>query len=248
MTDNSPVSLVTGAAKRLGAATVRALHKRGHRVIIHYHNNESKARTLQEELNEERAGSAVALGADLSELAGVRHLAEQALEQWGRIDNLINNASVFYARPLSESTSKDWDQIMNTNVRAPFFLAKRVLSEVRLQHGSIINLIDIHAEHPLADHPLYCASKAALAGLTRAWARDLAPDVRVNGIAPGTTLWPEGENALNEAQKHEVLETVPLHRVGSAEDIAGAITWLVCDAPYVTGQIIAIDGGRSLSV
>lgn len=248
MTDLAPVALITGAAHRLGAATARRLHLRGFRVLIHYRSRQAQAQTLADELNQDRPESAAILQADLADAGSIRKLGQQASDYWGRLDALINNASVFYPTPTTEAGLEDWTQIMDTNLRAPFLLGRACLGSLRANRGSIINLIDIYAERPLENHPIYCASKAGLAMLTRSWAKDLGPDVRVNGVSPGAILWPEDENAVENNHRDRILAATSLKRVGSAEDIAGAIAYLVCDAPYITGHILPVDGGRSLNM
>lgn len=248
MADSAPVALITGAAHRLGAATARRLHLRGFRVLIHYRSREQQAQTLADELNLDRPGSAAILQGDLTDAASLQQLGHQACTHWSRLDALINNASVFYPTPTADATLNDWTQIMDTNLRAPFLLGQACLPSLRATEGSIVNLIDIYAERPLQDHPIYCASKAGLAMLTRSWAKDLGPDVRVNGISPGAILWPEDENATENSHREKILAATSLKRVGSAEDIAGAIAYLVCDAPYITGHILPVDGGRSLNM
>ncbi|BES72927.1 pteridine reductase [Marinobacter nanhaiticus D15-8W] len=248
MTDLAPVALITGAAHRLGAATARRLHLRGFRVLIHYRSRQGQAQTLADELNQDRPESAAILQADLADADSIRKLGQQACDYWGRLDTLINNASVFYPTPTADASADDWAQIMDTNLRAPFLLGQACLDSLRARRGSIINLIDIYAERPLEGHPIYCASKAGLAMLTRSWAKDLGPDVRVNGVSPGAILWPEDENAMENSRRDRILAATSLKRVGSAEDIAGAIAYLVCDAPYITGHILPVDGGRSLNM
>ncbi len=248
MADTAPVALVTGAAHRLGAKTAQALHARGWNLIIHYRSQQQKAEALAGDLNQRRPGSAVTLQADLSNLAQVKQLAEQSVARWGRLDGLVNNASVFYPNPTEQATAQDWDSILNTNLRAPFFLLQACLPALRDSAGGVVNLIDIYSERPLPDHPLYCASKAGLAALTRSWAKDLAPSVRVNGVSPGAILWPEGEAELDRSHQQAILEKTPLARTGTPEDIAGAIAFLLCDAPFITGQILPVDGGRSLNM
>ena len=249
MNEHGGVALVTGAARRLGAATARALHARGYRVVVHYRSRAHDAEALVAELNAERAGSAVALQADLRDPEAIHALARQAREYWSRLDVLVNNASEFFPTPVGELSMEQWGRLMDTNLRAPVLLLEALAGELKLQRGCIINLIDVHAERPLADHPVYCATKAALASLTRSWARDLAPLVRANGVAPGAILWPEGEggDAMPEEEQQAILQQVPLHRTGEADDIAGAVAWLACDAPYVTGQVLNVDGGRSVT-
>ncbi len=248
MADTAPVALVTGAAHRLGAKTAQTLHARGWNLIIHYRSQQQKAEALAGDLNQTRPGSAVALQADLSNLAQVKQLAEQSVARWGRLDGLVNNASVFYPNPTEQATAQEWDSILNTNLRAPFFLLQACLPALRDSAGGVVNLIDIYSERPLPDHPLYCASKAGLAALTRSWAKDLAPSVRVNGVSPGAILWPEGEAELDRSHQQAILEKTPLARTGTPEDIAGAIAFLLCDAPFITGQILPVDGGRSLNM
>ena len=248
MTDFAPVALITGAAHRLGAATARHLHLRGFRVLIHYRSRQDQAQTLADELNQDRPESAAILQADLAQADSVRSLGEQACDHWGRLDALINNASVFFPTPTADASLDDWMQIMDTNLRAPFLLGQVCLERLRASRGSIINLIDIYAERPLDSHPIYCSSKAGLAMLTRSWAKDLGPEVRVNGVSPGAILWPEDENTAENSHRDRILAATSLKRVGSAEDIAGAIAYLICDAPYITGHILPVDGGRSLNM
>jgi len=248
MADTAPVALVPGAAHRLGAKTAQTLHARGWNLIIHYRSQHLKAEALAGDLNQTRPGSAVTLQADLSNLAEVQQLAEQSVALWGRLDGLVNNASVFYPNPTEQATAQDWDSILNTNLRAPFFLLQACLPALRDSAGGVVNLIDIYSERPLPEHPLYCASKAGLSALTRSWAKDLAPSVRVNGVSPGAILWPEGEAELDRSHQQAILEKTPLARTGTPEDIAGAIAFLLCDAPFITGQILPVDGGRSLNM
>ncbi|MDX1755474.1 MAG: pteridine reductase [Marinobacter sp.] len=244
----SPVVLITGAAHRLGAATARHLHQRGWRVIVHYRSRQQQAEDLVAALNRQRAESAIALAADLSQPAEVDRLARQAVAHWGRLDGLVNNASVFYPTPTASATGDDWDTLLHTNLRAPFLLVQGCLPALQRASGGIVNLIDIYHQRPLADHPLYCASKSGLATLTRAWAKDLAPAVRVNGVSPGAILWPESGIEADQAHQQAILDKTPLGRTGTPEDIAGAVAFLLCDAPFITGQILAVDGGRSLNM
>ena len=248
MTDSAPVALVTGGARRLGAAIIRALHQRGFNVVIHYRNHESEAEQLIGQLNALRPDSAIGHRAELTEPPQVAALATAAQQRWGRLDALVNNASAFYPHPTASATLTDWDRIMNSNLRAPFLLLQHCLDALQCQGGCVVNLIDIYAERPLAEHPLYCASKAGLAMLTRSWARDLGPTLRVNGVSPGAILWPEHPAEQDDSHQQQIIDSTPLHRSGEASDIAGAVAWLVCDAPFVNGQIIAVDGGRSLNM
>ncbi|MGP4843751.1 pteridine reductase [Marinobacter sp. 1Y8] len=242
------VALVTGGAQRLGAATAEQLHARGLRVIIHCRSHKAEADALAAKLNQQRPDSAAVLQADLTDPKAINQLAADACAHWQRLDVLINNASVFYPTPTESASLDDWDTIMHSNLRAPFLLGQACTPALRENRGSIINLIDIYAERPLADHPLYCASKAGLAMLTRSWARDLGPDIRVNGVSPGAILWPEQGDAVPTDYQNQILDATSLKRTGNAQDIAGAIAYLACDAPYVTGQILAVDGGRSLNI
>jgi len=236
-------ALVTGAAKRLGAAIARALHAEGMNLLLHYNRSEADAQALCKELNAARADSAAIAQADLANVAGLESLVKAAL-QWGGLDVLVNNASTFKPTPLGQVGEDDWDELMASNLKAPFFLAQAAAVHLRKNHGSIVNLVDIHARRPLRDHAVYCAAKAGLAMLTLSLARDLGPELRVNGVAPGPVLWPE--QGLDAATKKSILEATALKRKGSPEDVAGAVLYLVRDADYVTGQIIAVDGGRSI--
>ncbi|MBW0147404.1 pteridine reductase [Marinobacter arenosus] len=248
MADSAPVALVTGAAHRLGARTAQTLHDRGWNLVIHYRSRREQAEALADSLNQRRPASATALQADLSDIDQVRSLGEVAIAQWGRLDGLVNNASVFYPNATPDASPADWDAILHTNLRAPFFLLQACLPALRKRGGCVVNMIDIYSEKPLADHPLYCASKAGLAALTRSWAKDLAPAIRVNGVSPGAILWPEGDAAVDDSHQQTILEKTPLARTGHPDDIARTITFLMCDAPFVTGQILPVDGGRSLNM
>ncbi|AHI31699.1 pteridine reductase [Marinobacter sp.] len=248
MASSTPVALITGAAHRLGAHTARHLHQRGWNLVIHYRSREANANALRDELNSIRQESAVAIQADLAAPDQTESLAHQAISTWGRLDGLVNNASVFYPTPTQDASAGDWDAIMNTNLRAPFFLGQACLPALKQSQGAIVNLIDIYSQRPLADHPLYCSSKSGLASLTLSWAKDLAPEVRVNGVSPGAILWPEGDATIDESYQQSILDRTPLARTGKPEDIAGAIAFLLCDAPFITGQILAVDGGRSLNM
>ncbi|UZJ42885.1 pteridine reductase [Marinimicrobium sp. C6131] len=247
MTTEAPVALLTGAARRIGAVTAKTLHAYGYRVIIHYRGSKEAAESLCDELNALRPDSAVALQADLSQLKDIRRLADMALKRWGRIDALINNASSFYPTPLGEASEDQWNDLMSSNLKAPFFLAQALADALKETEGAIITLADIQADRPLKNHPIYCAAKAGNVMLTKSLARELAPEVRVNGIAPGAILWPEQEAELDDSGKASILDRVPLNRPGDPRDIADTILFLLTRAPYITGQIIAVDGGRSVS-
>lgn len=238
------VALVTGAARRIGAAISRRLHADGADVVIHYRGSAKDATALVDELNAIRAESAIAVQADLSSKSELLRLIEAAKDWRGALDVLINNASTFYPTPMGEITEANWDELVDVNLKAPLFLAQAAMPMLRESRGVIINIVDIHAQRPLKDHVVYGSAKAGLAMLTRSLAKDLAPEIRVNGIAPGAIMWPEA--GLSEAAKENILGQVPLNRLGDADDIAGCVLYLVRDAGYVTGQIIAVDGGRSI--
>ncbi|MGM0953907.1 MAG: pteridine reductase [Pseudomonadota bacterium] len=244
----NPVALITGAAHRLGARTAETLHDRGWNLVIHYRSRKQQALELADKLNEARSGSAICVQGDLAQAENIARIAQEACQPWGRLDGLVNNASVFYPTPTTEATEDDWQQIMGANLKAPFFLVQHCLPALRKTGGSVVNLIDIYSEKPLKDHPLYCASKAGLAALTRSWAKDLAPEVRVNGVSPGAILWPEGDKAVDPDHQKAILDKTPMARTGHPDDIAGAIAYLLCDAPFITGQILSVDGGRSLNM
>jgi pteridine reductase len=237
-------ALVTGAARRLGAAMARGLHARGANVVIHHHRSTADARALAIELNGTRADSALALQADLRDVATLPDLVTAAATHFGAFDILVNSASTFYPTPMGEITIEQWDDLLGTNLKAPLFLAQAAAPLLKQRQGLIVNLIDIHAQRPLKDYPVYCAAKAGLAMLTRSLARELGPDVRVNGIAPGPILWPEG--GLDAEIRDQIIEQTALKRSGGPDDIVGALLFFAIDAPYVTGQILAVDGGRSL--
>jgi pteridine reductase len=236
--------LITGGARRVGAEIVRVLHGAGANVMIHYRSSAVAANTLMDDLNRTRPGSAAVHCEDLQQPDAADGLVASALREFGRIDILINNASTFYPTPIGGITLAQWDDLMGSNLKAPFFLAQAAAPSLRTQRGLIINIVDIHALRPLKRHPVYSIAKAGLAMLTRSLARELGPDVRVNGIAPGPVLWPEG--GMDEALKREIIAKTALKRPGTPQDVARAVLFLAKDAPYVTGQIIAVDGGRSI--
>jgi pteridine reductase len=237
-------ALVTGAARRIGAAIARSLHAAGANVAIHYFSSADEANALAASLNEIRAGSAMPVGADLRSTEALLTLVDRVVARTSRLDILVNNASSFYPTPLGEITEADWDDLVGSNLKAPLFLCQAALPHLKAAGGVIINIVDIHAQRPLRDHPVYGAAKAGLAMLTRSLAKDLGPDIRVNGVAPGAILWPE--SGLSEKVRKNIVEKIALKREGTPEDIATAVLFLVRDAPYVTGQILAVDGGRSV--
>jgi pteridine reductase len=241
---NDRVVLVTGAAKRVGAALVRGFHAQGARVAIHFHRSFDAAQALQQSLNAQRADSAILVQADLLDPAIIPNIVATTIATFGRLDVLINNASTFYATPLGSISLEHWDDLIGTNLKAPLFLSQAAAPHLSKEKGLILNMIDIHGHRPLPSHPVYSTAKAGLAMLTRSLARDLGPDVRVNGIAPGPILWPEG--GIDESLKNEIVSKTLLKRSGSPDDIVKAALFFAIDAPFVTGQILAVDGGRSV--
>ena len=237
------VALITGSARRVGASLAKEFHKHGYNILIHYHQSATDALQLTEELNSLRANSAHALHADLSDMNEVESLADAAQSIWGQIDLLINNASAFFPTPVEQSSQSQWDELINSKLRAPYFLSSALANNLKKQNGCIINMIDIHAQRGLPAHPIYSIAKAGLQMMTMSLAKELAPHVRVNGISPGAILWPEAE--LSQEQKDMIIEKTLLKRCGSAEDLAQAALFLA-EAPYITGQILAVDGGKSL--
>lgn len=235
--------LITGAARRLGAASARALHTAGAQVAVHYRGSRAEADALVADLESRRAGSAMAVRADLNDLTALAGLVGAVVDRFGRLDGLINNASSFYPTPLAEVTPETFDDLVGSNFRAPLFLSQAAAPHLTEADGFIINMVDIHAARPLADHVVYCAAKAALASVTRSLARELGPQVRVNGIAPGPVMWPEA--GLTDEARNKIVAGTALKRPGSPDDVARTVLFLA-EADYITGQIIAVDGGRSI--
>ena len=244
--DNSaPIALITGGAKRLGAGIVRAMHAAGYNVGIHYRHSKQDAQALQNELIQQRPASAFLVQADLDTPEACQHIIANTVEHAGGLDCLVNNASAFFPTPLNTASENDWENLVGINLKAPFFLSQAALPYLRTTKGCIINLIDIYVDRPLSDHPIYVASKAGLAALTRSMAIDIAP-VRVNGIAPGAILWPEHGTDDADNSKQRLIARTPLKRLGEPSDIAKTAVFLAKDAPFITGQIISVDGGRSV--
>lgn len=240
------VILVTGAGRRIGAAISRELHASGAAVVVHYRSAAQEAQALVATLNAERVDSAVCLQADLQDIAALENLAHEAASQWSRLDGLVNNASSFYPTPLGEISEQHWEDLTSSNLKAPLFLSQAAAPYLLKNGGSIVNIVDIHAQRSLANHALYTAAKAGLASLTRGLARDMAPTVRVNGVAPGTILWPEHDVPEGDVAARR-LAGIPLQRIGQPEDIARSVRFLLSDeAAYITGQVLAVDGGASL--
>lgn len=240
---NAKVALVTGGARRVGATTVSMLHKAGYIVAIHYRDSSVAANALQEKLNHIRPNSAFIFSADLNDMEQVEQLARDVKSQFGKLNLLVNNASSFYPTPIDQSTQAHWDDLINSNLRAPYFLTASLSNLIRINKGCIINMIDIHAQRGLPDYPIYSIAKAGLEMMTKSLAKELAPDVRVNGVSPGAILWPEHE--LEESQKQSIVDKTLLKRLGTCEDLAEAIAFLA-SAKYITGQVLAVDGGKSL--
>jgi pteridine reductase len=238
------VVLITGAARRIGAEIACTLHAAGANILIHYRSSAAAAMTLAERLNKARPHSAALHAAHLSNAEAPEKLVAATLLEFGHLDILINNASSFYPTPVGEISVAQWDDLLGSNLKAPLFLSQAAVPALRARHGQIINMIDIHALRPLKGYPVYSAAKAGLAMLTRALARELGPEVRVNGVAPGPVLWPEGD--MDEDLKQEIIGKTALKRHGTPEDVARTVLFLARDAPYITGQIIAVDGGRSI--
>jgi len=236
--------LVTGGARRVGAAITRRLHAAGANVLVHYRDSDTDADNLVGELNALRPKSAQKVKAELLAPIAPRALVSAALEGFGRLDILVNNASSFFPVALGAIEASHWEELMGSNLRAPLFIAQEAAAELAKREGAIVNIVDIHAERPLKGYPVYSIAKAGLAALTRSLALELAPKVRVNGVAPGAIAWPE-DGQFEPAERERVIATTPLGRTGTAEDIAQAVHFLAC-APYVTGQILAVDGGRSI--
>jgi len=242
------VILVTGGARRVGAATCRRLHAQGANLVVHYRASESEARALQTELDQVRPGSVALVQADLLETARLPRLIDETVSHFGRLDALVNNASSFFPTPLGEITEDGWEDLIGSNLKAPLFLSQAAAPQLKRQHGCIVNIVDIHSEWPLKRYVVYNAAKGGLASLTRSLAVELAPTVRVNGISPGPILWPEEGEWMDEASRQHIIGRTLLKRTGEPDDIARTVSFLIADAPYITGQIIAVDGGRSVNL
>ncbi len=242
------VILITGGAKRVGAAMVRKCHAQGANLIVHYRSSVDEALQLQQALNQQRADSVALVQADLLDIDRLPNLVDQAAKQFGKIDVLINNASSFFSTPMGECTAKAWDDLVGSNLKAPLFLSQAVAKHLKQQHGCIINVVDIHTERPLKNYVIYNAAKGGLMSLTKSLALELAPEIRVNGISPGPIMWPEDGEWADESARQEIINGTLLKRMGEPEDIAKTACFLIDEAPYITGQIIAVDGGRSINL
>lgn len=241
-----PVVLITGAGKRVGAVIARTLHAAGYDLALHYRRAAAEAELLAASLERQRPDSTYTVQTELADIDALPGMVQRVLGRFGRLDGLVNNASAFFPTPIGTATTAQWNELFASNAQAPFFLVQAAVPALREGQGAIVNLVDIYAERPLANHPLYCMAKAALAAMTRSLAMDLGPEVRVNGVAPGAVMWPSDGKPYDDQQA--MLARTPLKRAGSPDDVAGAVLWLLRDAPFVTGQIIAVDGGRTLSV
>ena len=235
-------ALITGGAQRIGAQITKTLHAHGYNIVIHYRNSSQEAQTLADDLNQLRTNSATLIQAELSDLQALKTLANTIKQ----LDVLVNNASVFYPTSMQNANENDWNTIINTNLMAPFFLSQSLSAVLSKNKGCIINIVDIHAQRPLKNHAIYNISKAGLAMMTQTLAKELAPEIRVCGVAPGSILWPENQAKLNDEQKDKMLNKIPLSKQGSPEDIANTVLFLA-NSPYITGQIISVDGGRTLN-
>lgn len=240
--------LVTGGARRVGAAICRRLHQAGANVVVHYRTSRQDALRLRRRLEAHRADSVECVCADLLDPSALSGIVASALTRFGRLDALVNNASSFFATPFGTVTHSDWNDLIGTNLQAPMFLAQAAAAELTRRRGAIVNIADIHAERPLEGHIAYSVAKAGLVGLTRALARELGPRVRVNAVAPGAIAWPETGELADRSVQAEILRRTPLNRIGGPEDIAAAVYYLIAEATFVTGQVLAVDGGRSIAM
>ncbi len=238
------VALITGGARRIGRAIAQRLHQEGMRIVVHYHSSADDADTLVAELNGRRPDSAVSVQGDLTQSSTVETLVIDAVDSCGRLDVVVNNASIFYPTPIGSTGIRHWDELMDVNLKAPYLVAKSAAPALKATRGCIINIADIYGFRPLKSHTVYCTAKAGLIMLTRALARDLAPEVRVNAIAPGAILWPAGD--IEDQEKQRIISRTPLQRQGTPQEIAAVVLFLIRDATYTSGHIIPVDGGRSI--
>ncbi|HAI59704.1 MAG TPA: pteridine reductase [Xanthomonadaceae bacterium] len=242
----NPVALVTGAARRVGAAITRHLHAHGFEVVIHHRASPTEAAALAAQLDSRRAASALVVQADLGDIAALQGIVDATIARFGHLDALVNNASAFHPTPIGRATGDDWAALFDSNAKGPFFLAQAAAPHLRSAGGAIVNLVDVYGDRPLREHTIYSMAKAANAMLVKSLAVELGPEVRVNGVSPGAILWPEA--GKSETAKAAMLAKTALKRVGSPDDIAEAVRWLLQDARYTTGQILAVDGGRLLNL
>lgn len=242
------VILVTGGARRVGAAICRLLHRKGAQLVVHYRYSLLEAQRLQQELEQQRSDSVMLLQGDLLNIASIPTLVEQIYSHFGGLDALVNNASSFFPTLMGSYTERDWDDLIGSNLKAPLFLSQAAAPYLKKNQGSIINIVDIHADYPLRRYVIYNSAKGGLAALTRSLAVELAPEIRVNGVAPGPILWPETEEWQDDVMRAHIIDRTLLKRMGEPEDIARTVSFLIQDAPFITGQIIAVDGGRSINL
>lgn len=239
-------ALITGASRRIGAVITRTLHQAGMNISLHYRGSQQEAEALANELNAQRENSCITIRQDLHNTAELPKLIEQSQQHWGQLDLLVNNASSFYPTHIGKMTEQHWDDLMGSNLKAPLFLSQAAIPALKQSQGGIINIVDIHAEKPMKNHTIYCSAKAGLAMMTKSLAKELGPEIRVNGVAPGAIMWPENE--LDAETQDEILNRTALKRSGMPEDIAATVLFLARDAHYITGQIIPVDGGRSINI
>ena len=245
---NNKVVLITGGAKRVGAAICRELHAHGANLMIHYKSSLLEARALQAELNLQRANSVAIIQGDLLNIAVLPSLVHETVKQFGKLDVLINNASSYYATEIGKISEENWHDLMGSNLKAPMFLAQAAASELRKNHGCIVNITDMHIERPKKGYVVYSVAKAGLVTLTKSLAHELSPEVRVNAVAPGPVQWPENNPQFDEVYRQRVINQTLLKKIGEPQDIAKAVKFLVADAPFITGHVLAVDGGRSLNL
>ncbi|MCX7186452.1 MAG: pteridine reductase [Methylophilaceae bacterium] len=248
LSDKNKVVLITGGAKRVGAAICRSLHAEGYTMMIHYKSSFHEAQALQAELNLHRADSAAIVHGDLLDIENIPKLVSATISQFGRLDVLINNASTYYASELGDIDESKWHDLMGSNLKAPLFLSQAATTELRKNHGCIVNITDMHVERPKKGYIIYSVAKAGLVTLTKSLAHELSPEVRVNAVAPGPVQWPESNPQFDEVYRQRVINQTLLKRVGEAEDVAKAVKFLIADAPFITGHVLAVDGGRSINL
>ncbi|MBA0916115.1 MAG: pteridine reductase [Nitrosomonadaceae bacterium] len=242
------VVLITAGAKRVGAAICRKLHLHGASLMVHYRSSLEEAQGLETELNQIRPGSVALVRADLLDISQIPRLISQTIQKFGKLDALINNASSFFPTPVGAVTEAGWDDLIGSNLKAPLFLSQEAAPHLKNQFGCIVNIIDIHADRPLKNYVIYSSAKAGLSSLTRSLALELAPEIRVNGVSPGPILWPENDEWKDLSVRQSIISKTLLKRMGEPDDIARTVLFLIADAPYVTGQIIVVDGGRSVNL
>lgn len=240
---NDKVALVTGGARRIGAEIATRLHAEGMRLVLHYHSSDAEARALQDLLNDKRSDSVVLIKGDLLDNHKITHLAQQSIKMFTRLDAIVNNASTFFPTPVGDTSEKDWNNLFATNLKAPFFLAQATAAELKKNRGVIVNIADIYGVRPLKNHAVYSTAKAGLIMLTRALARELAPEIRVNAVAPGAILWPDHDH--DEVAQQRLISRTPLKRMGTPREIADTVLFLIRDAGFTSGHVIPVDGGRS---